>query len=71
MGQCKSMIITRHLGPARLDRLVIQYLPTNDVNCNLIEFFKDAVRRGVKIDMLKVLLKMKEENNFSKDATYI
>ncbi|EYC37950.1 hypothetical protein Y032_0755g2081 [Ancylostoma ceylanicum] len=70
-GQCKSMIVTRHLGPARRDRLVIQYLPTTDVNCNLIEFFRDAVKKGVKIEMLKVILKMKEENNFSKDATYL
>ncbi|ETN81171.1 hypothetical protein RB195_006298 [Necator americanus] len=71
MGQCKSLIVTRHLGPARCDRLVIQYLPTTDLKCNLIQFFKDAVKKGVKINMIKVMLKMKEENNFSRDHTYL
>ncbi|XGW20565.1 hypothetical protein V3C99_003954 [Haemonchus contortus] len=70
-GQCKSLIVTRLIGPPSLDRLTIQYLPTTDINCNLIDFFKDAMKKGVKIDALRIILKMKEEDNFSKDATYL
>ncbi|KAK6046813.1 MSP domain protein [Cooperia oncophora] len=70
-GQCKSLIVTRLIGPPRRDRLTIQYLPTTDINCNLIEFFKDAIRKGIKIEALRVILKMKEEDNFSKDRACI
>ncbi|WKX90406.1 hypothetical protein Q1695_010697 [Nippostrongylus brasiliensis] len=70
-GQCKSLIVTRLLGPPRKDRLTIQYLPTTDIKCDLVAIFRDAMKKGIKINALKLILKMKEENNFSKDATYI
>ncbi|VDO63796.1 unnamed protein product [Heligmosomoides polygyrus] len=70
-GQCKSLIVTRHVGPPRCDRLTIQYLPTTDIHCDLIAIFRNAVKKGIKIDALRVILKMKEENNFSRDHTYL
>uniref|UniRef100_A0A0K0DHE1 Major sperm protein n=1 Tax=Angiostrongylus cantonensis TaxID=6313 RepID=A0A0K0DHE1_ANGCA len=70
-GQCKSLVVTRSVGPPGLDRLTIQYLPTTDINCNIIEIFNNAMKSGMKINALKLILKMKEETNFSDDATYI
>ncbi|CAJ0594555.1 unnamed protein product [Cylicocyclus nassatus] len=60
-GQCKSMVVTRHFGPARQDRLLIQYLPIDDLKCNLVKLFKEADKNGVKIQMLKVVLSVKEQ----------
>ncbi|VDM64896.1 unnamed protein product [Angiostrongylus costaricensis] len=70
-GQCKSLVVTRSVGAPGLDRLTIPYLPTTDINCNIIEIFNNAFKSRMKINALKLILKMKGETNFSDDATYM
>ncbi|KJH50368.1 MSP domain protein [Dictyocaulus viviparus] len=57
-GQCQNLVVIRSAGPARSDKLILQFLPCEKDTEDCREFFKQADKNGIKPDTLRISLKM-------------
>ncbi|KAE9414448.1 hypothetical protein Angca_006161 [Angiostrongylus cantonensis] len=60
-GQCQNLIVIRSAGPARADKLILQFLPCDKDVEDCKEFFKEADKNGVRPETLRISLKMMGE----------
>ena len=59
-GQCQQLAVTRLAGPARADKLVIQYTPCGLEDKDAKEFFS-KLAKDVKCETLRINLKMADQ----------
>ncbi|CAJ0590433.1 unnamed protein product [Cylicocyclus nassatus] len=57
-GQCQNLVVVRNAGPARSDKLILQFLPCEKDTEDCKEFFKQADKNGLKPDTMRISLKM-------------
>ncbi|KAK6016111.1 MSP domain protein [Ostertagia ostertagi] len=57
-GQCQNLVVIRQAGPARSDKLILQFLPCEKDVEDCKEFFKQADKNGAKPETLRITLKM-------------
>ncbi|KIH53422.1 MSP domain protein [Ancylostoma duodenale] len=57
-GQCQNLVVVRMAGPARSDKLILQFLPCDKDAEDCKEFFKQADKNGMKPETTRISLKM-------------
>ncbi|KAK6745297.1 hypothetical protein RB195_011803 [Necator americanus] len=57
-GQCQNLVVVRSAGPARSDKLILQFLPCEKETEDCKEFFRQAEKLGIKPDTVRISLKM-------------
>ncbi|VDL75005.1 unnamed protein product [Nippostrongylus brasiliensis] len=57
-GQCQNLVVIRSAGPARSDKLILQFLQCDKDVEDCKEFFKQADKNGLKPETLRITLRM-------------